>query len=138
MEVLGKMRKLGVRIAIDDFGTGYSSLSYLKHLPIDTVKLDRSFVKGATSDPKDAALVMAIITLAHNLDLKVIAEGIETQEQRDFLRLLRCDEGQGFLFGKPMAADMFESTLVMDPRRKPNMLGLAASKDLKIARAQEY
>jgi EAL domain-containing protein (putative c-di-GMP-specific phosphodiesterase class I) len=95
---------MGVKIAIDDFGTGYSSLGYLKRLPIDSVKLDASFVKDATRDPDDAALVMAIITLAHNLRKKVIAEGIETEEQLAFLRLLRCDEGQGYLLGRPGAS----------------------------------
>jgi len=116
--VLERARKLGMKIAIDDFGTGYSSLSYLKQLPIDSVKLDRSFVRGATSDPDDAALVMAIVTLAHNLKLNVIAEGIETPEQLAFLRLLRCDEGQGFLFGKPMPPAVFESSITTDPNRK--------------------
>lgn len=105
--LLSDIRKLGVKIAIDDFGTGYSSLSYLKRLPIDILKLDRSFVNGATSDPDDAALVMAIITLAHNLRLHVIAEGVETAEHLRFLRLLRCDGGQGFLFSKPLSADLF-------------------------------
>lgn len=117
LTVLSEIRKMGIRIAIDDFGTGYSSLSYLKRLPIDSVKLDRSFVSGATTDPNDAALVMAIITLAHNLNLKVVAEGVETEEQRDFLRLLRCDAGQGYLFGKPMPADVFDATINRTPRR---------------------
>ena len=106
IQTLIKLRETGVRIAIDDFGTGYSSLSYLKRLPIDSVKLDASFVKDATTDPDDAALVMAIITLAHNLRLKVIAEGIETEDQLSFLKLLRCDEGQGYFFGKPSACDV--------------------------------
>src|SRR5438067_10921873 len=101
IRTLSRLRDMSARIAIDDFGTGYSSLSYLKRLPIDSVKLDASFVKDATSDPDDAALVMAIITLAHNLRLKVIAEGIETEEQLAFLRLLKCDRGQGYFFGKP-------------------------------------
>ena len=122
LSVLTQLRKLGVRVAIDDFGTGYSSLSYLKRLPIDTVKLDRSFVKGATTDPNDAALIMAIVTLAHNLKLRVIAEGVETEEQVMFLRLLRCDEAQGFLFGRPMPPEAFEASRAFDPRRKVNVL----------------
>jgi diguanylate cyclase (GGDEF)-like protein len=112
VKVLSEIRELGVRIAIDDFGTGYSSLSYLRRLPIDTLKLDRSFVTGATKHPDDAALVMGIITLAHNLKLKVIAEGIETEEQLAFLRLLRCDEGQGYLFSKPAPAAELESLII--------------------------
>ncbi|MFS8084380.1 MAG: putative bifunctional diguanylate cyclase/phosphodiesterase, partial [Acidobacteriota bacterium] len=118
VQLLTEIRKFGVKIAIDDFGTGYSSLSYLKRLPIDTVKLDRSFVSGATTDPDDAALVMAVITLAHNLRLTVIAEGVETAEQLSFLRLLKCDEGQGYLFSKPVPHDVFASLLVRDPKRK--------------------
>jgi EAL domain-containing protein (putative c-di-GMP-specific phosphodiesterase class I)/CheY-like chemotaxis protein len=104
IRTLTQLRDMGVRIAIDDFGTGYSSLGYLKRLPIHTVKLDASFVKDATNDADDAALVMAIITLAHNLRKKVIAEGIEREDQLAFLRLLRCDEGQGFLIGRPAPA----------------------------------
>jgi EAL domain-containing protein (putative c-di-GMP-specific phosphodiesterase class I)/DNA-binding NarL/FixJ family response regulator len=107
-KLLADIRRMGMKIAIDDFGTGYSSLSYLKRLPIDTVKLDRSFVNGATAHPDHAALVMAIITLAHNLRLRVIAEGVETEEQLNFLRLLRCDQGQGYLFGKPTPADLIK------------------------------
>ena len=101
VQTLARLRKMGVRIAIDDFGTGYSSLSHLKRLPIDSVKLDASFLKDATTDPDDAALVMAIITLAHTLGKRVVAEGIEREDQLALLRLLRCDEGQGYLFGKP-------------------------------------
>src|SRR2546421_662448 len=105
IQTLTTLREMGVKIAIDDFGTGYSSLGYLKRLPIDAVKLDASFVKDATSDPDDAALVMAIITLAHNLRLRVLAEGIETEDQLAFLRLLRCDRGQGYFFGRPAMPD---------------------------------
>jgi diguanylate cyclase (GGDEF)-like protein len=111
IKTLTELREMGVKISIDDFGTGYSSLGYLKRLPIDILKLDRSFVTGATTDPDDAALVMAIISLAHNLKLKVIAEGVETEEQVRFLRLLKCDGGQGYLFGKPMPADLFRSLI---------------------------
>jgi len=117
VRLLNEIRNLGVKIAIDDFGTGYSSLGYLKRLPIDTLKLDQSFVNGATTDPDDAALVMAIVTLAHNLRLKVVAEGIETAEQLAFLRLLRCDEGQGYLFSKPVTHDVFASSLRVAKRK---------------------
>lgn len=111
---LTDIRSRGVKIAIDDFGTGYSSLSYLGRLPIDTIKLDRSFVNGATTHPDQAALVMAIVNLAHNLRLRVIAEGVETEEQLNFLRLLRCDQGQGYFFDRPSPAD-----LIKPPRRTP-------------------
>ena len=104
IETLGELKKMGIKIAIDDFGTGYSSLGYLKRLPIDILKIDKSFVCDVTTDADDAALVMAIITLAHNLSLEVIAEGVETEEQLRFLRLLKCDGWQGYLYSKPVTA----------------------------------
>jgi diguanylate cyclase (GGDEF)-like protein len=111
VQTLGELKTMGVTIAIDDFGTGYSSLGYLKHLPIDTLKIDRSFVCDITTDPDDAALVMAIITLAHNLRLKVIAEGVDSEEQLSFLHLLRCDEWQGYLFSRPLPVVDFKELL---------------------------
>ncbi|MDQ5843754.1 MAG: EAL domain-containing protein, partial [Acidobacteriota bacterium] len=115
IDVLTKLKAMGVTISIDDFGTGFSSLSYLKRLPIDALKIDRSFIRDLTTDPDDAALVMAIVTLAHNLNLEVIAEGVETDEQLRFLRLLRCDEVQGYLFSKPLPAEELEQVLALGP-----------------------
>lgn len=109
--ILRELRTTGIRISIDDFGTGYSSLGYLKQLPIDVLKIDKSFVSDVTDNPDDAALVMAIITLAHNLRLKVVAEGVETEEQLRFLRLMKCDEWQGYLFSKPVTAEAFGELL---------------------------
>lgn len=96
------LNKLGVRVAIDDFGTGYSSLSYLKHLSVDTLKLDRSFVQDLTTDADDDAIASAVISLAHALNITVTAEGVETPIQRDFLRDRQCDHIQGFLISRPM------------------------------------
>jgi diguanylate cyclase (GGDEF)-like protein len=107
VKTLGELKAMGINISVDDFGTGFSSLGYLKRLPIDILKIDKSFVCDVTTNPDDAALVMAIITLAHNLRLKVIAEGVETEEQLRFLHLLRCDEWQGYLFSKPLPAAAF-------------------------------
>jgi diguanylate cyclase (GGDEF)-like protein/PAS domain S-box-containing protein len=101
---LQAIRALGVTIAIDDFGTGFSSLAYLAKLPVDTLKIDRSFVTDMTAGPEGLALVSTIINLAHSLKLKVVAEGVETEEQSRLLRLLDCDEMQGYLFSKPVSA----------------------------------
>ena len=102
---------LGVHISIDDFGTGYSSLAYLKNLPIDTLKIDQSFVRKLPSSPQDAAVVRTVIALAQNLDLETVAEGVEEQEQADFLRDNGCHQLQGYLFGRPMSADAFTRLL---------------------------
>jgi diguanylate cyclase (GGDEF)-like protein len=109
------IRAMGVTIAIDDFGTGFSSLSYLAKLPVDTLKIDRSFVIDMTAGPDGLALVTAIINLAHSLKLKVVAEGVETEEQSRLLRLLKCDEMQGFLFSKPVPGDLFEARFLALP-----------------------
>ena len=105
---LQSIRAMGVSIAIDDFGTGFSSLGYLSKLPIDTLKIDRSFVIDMTAGPQGLSLVSTIISLAHSLKLKVVAEGVETEEQSSLLRLLRCDEMQGYLFSKPVPGEIFE------------------------------
>ena len=104
IHTLRELKALGVRISIDDFGIGYSSLSYLKRLPIDTLKIDQSFVRDITSDPDDAAIATAIIALAHTLKLRVVAEGVESQQQLEFLSTRQCDRMQGFLFSRPLAA----------------------------------
>jgi diguanylate cyclase (GGDEF)-like protein len=110
-EILREIRSLGISVAIDDFGTGYSSMSYLKRFCADTLKVDRSFVQGVATDSHDAAMVRAMITLAHDLDLRVVAEGIEKEAQLAFLNRLRCDEGQGYLFAKPEPAALVRDRL---------------------------
>jgi diguanylate cyclase (GGDEF)-like protein len=111
IEKLHDLRSLGIRIAIDDFGTGYSSLGYLKKFPIDTLKIDRSFVGDIPADGDDVAIVTAIIAMAHNLKIDVVAEGVETDEQLQFLREQSCDAMQGYLFSKPVPAEQFERFL---------------------------
>jgi diguanylate cyclase len=102
---LRELKALGVRIAMDDFGTGYSSLSYLKRFPIDTLKLDAAFINDVTTDPSDAAIVSGVISMAHSLHIEVVAEGVETEGQLEFLQRQNCDVIQGFLFSKPLPAD---------------------------------
>jgi diguanylate cyclase (GGDEF)-like protein len=109
--ILSELGAMGIKIAIDDFGTGYSSLSYLKRFPITTLKIDRIFIQDATQDAQDAAIISAIIVLAHNLRLKVVAEGVETGEQRLFLREMNCNTMQGYLFSRPLPAAQVENML---------------------------
>lgn len=102
IETMQKLKAMGIYLSIDDFGTGYSSLSYLKVFPIDTLKIDRQFTRNIETDPKDAALVRTIIRMAHDLELNVIAEGVETKEQLEFLRSERCNQAQGYYFNRPL------------------------------------
>jgi EAL domain-containing protein (putative c-di-GMP-specific phosphodiesterase class I) len=112
ISALEEMSKLGIEIAVDDFGTGYSSLSYLKKLPINKLKIDQSFVRNLHTNKEDASITKTIINLAKNLDLKVLAEGVETFEQKEFLSQNRCKYIQGFLYSKPiMAKDMEDKFL---------------------------
>jgi EAL domain-containing protein (putative c-di-GMP-specific phosphodiesterase class I) len=105
--MLQAMREMGIRITMDDFGTGYSSLSYLKRFPISSLKIDRSFIAEVLSDADDAQISRAIIAMAHGMKLKVVAEGVETAEQLEFLRREGCDEAQGYYFARPMPAEEF-------------------------------
>jgi diguanylate cyclase (GGDEF)-like protein len=119
VRTLRRLRELGVRLVLDDFGTGYSSLSYLKHLPLDTIKIDRSFVVGLDGKA-DRSIVEAVLALAHGLGIGVVAEGIETETQRGQLVALGCDLGQGYLFSRPVPA--IEATRLLKPRRKPRVV----------------
>jgi EAL domain-containing protein (putative c-di-GMP-specific phosphodiesterase class I) len=109
---LRELRSVGVHLAIDGFGTGFTSLAHLRQLPVDTLKIDLSFVRGATTDADDASVVTAVIAVAHSLGLKVVAQGIETEAQVALLRSLRCDYVQGYLWSPPVAAEECERVLV--------------------------
>jgi EAL domain-containing protein (putative c-di-GMP-specific phosphodiesterase class I) len=111
---LERLKKLGLQISLDDFGTGYSSLSYLKRFPIDEIKIDRSFVDGLLTDENDTAIVRTILAMAQGLGLRVVAEGVETPGQRDFLLAHCCEEMQGYLFSKPLPASSIVTLLARD------------------------
>ncbi len=112
ISTLHELKAIGVKLAIDDFGTGYSSMTYLKDFPVDRLKIDQGFVYNLEQTPANEAILKAIVTLGHNLGLKVIAEGVETEFQRDFLRNIGCDEMQGYLFSKPIASGDFEALVL--------------------------
>jgi EAL domain-containing protein (putative c-di-GMP-specific phosphodiesterase class I) len=106
---LRQLHELGVSVSIDDFGTGYSSLTYVKNFPVDRLKIDQCFIRDLASDPSDAAIVRAIVSLGHSLELEIVAEGVETADQLARLRAEDCDEVQGFYFGRPLPASEFLS-----------------------------
>lgn len=114
IETLATLKRLGVSIAIDDFGTGYSSLAYLQQLPLDTLKIDQSFIRKMGNKGSSTTIVKAIIGLAHNLGLELIAEGVETPEQYDLLRQFGCQLGQGFLFSRPIPAEDFARIMELE------------------------
>ena len=127
IEKLHDLKLMGIKVAIDDFGTGYSSLNYLKRFPIDTLKIDKSFVADVCKNPHDTSIVRAIINLGHALDLTVIAEGVETREQLQYLSALRCDAVQGFLFSKPVSVQAFEELLMEQARvNSPPLVAVTA------------
>ncbi|MGH8642067.1 MAG: EAL domain-containing protein, partial [Burkholderiales bacterium] len=125
VQALRQLKAVGVRLAVDDFGTGYSSLAYLRRFPLDTLKIDRTFIRDAISDPDDATITITIINLAHSMKLKVVAEGVETEGQHHFLAANHCDEMQGFYFARPLGAEECTRMLV-EGRRLPSLRARAA------------
>jgi len=130
------LKDIGVGFSMDDFGTGYSSLAYLSQLPLEQVKIDQSFVRNITVKPGDAVIVQTIIGMANNLGLNVIAEGVETQEQRDFLERNGCPAFQGYLFGKPVPVEAFEISLQEAPAHSRRSAGVSATRDAAKLRQQ--
>ncbi|MGZ6996277.1 MAG: EAL domain-containing protein, partial [Acidimicrobiia bacterium] len=116
IEAIDALRALGVRLSIDDFGTGYSSLGYLRRFPVDSVKVDRSFVDGLGTESEDSAIVAAVVGLGHALGLSVVAEGVETELQLAELGALGCDRAQGFFFSPPQPSDVFASVIANSRR----------------------
>jgi len=122
IEILCELKALGIRLAVDDFGTGYSSLSYLKQLPIDTLKIDNCFVRGAAQDPKNQAILQSTIELAHRLDLKVVAEGVENQAEQNLLDHYDCDYLQGYWIGRPMPPEALSKVFVSARIEEPSLV----------------
>jgi EAL domain-containing protein (putative c-di-GMP-specific phosphodiesterase class I) len=123
MPTLRRLHEIGVRLAVDDFGTGYSSLSYLRRLPVDEVKIDRSFVQGMATDPGDLAIVRAVVDLARHFGLTVVAEGVESELTLGLLEEIGCDIGQGFLFSRPLPYERLEAWLGAQTEAEPTPAG---------------
>ena len=119
--ILEKLSKMGVLVSVDDFGTGYSSMSYLRRFPIDKLKIDRSFISEVISRPEDASIVSAIVSLAHSLRLKVVAEGVESSEQLEFLKTLGCDQYQGYHCSPALPAAKFEELVRSRRQAEPEL-----------------
>jgi EAL domain-containing protein (putative c-di-GMP-specific phosphodiesterase class I) len=136
VQLLDEIQSRGVRLAIDDFGTGYSSMSMMKRFPIDTIKIDRSFVRDLPTNSEDKAIAQAIIGMGKALGLTIVAEGVETAEQNEFLRMNACDEIQGYLFSKPVPADKIAALvqqlpLIVAPALQPEQLSPATKPALR-------